>query len=244
MKHNNSSSSEKINFGESDLLAELAGEATQKIKAVESEEAAHQARSASLHAALQRIFKYLNQFTSHVNKIQPSIPRAYGLNIQLVYDALQWTDGFTDYRKQSFADNAFLDHVLLRIGLINTAPIMLKRRWHQIGILKKELHVTGLRPISDIDTIVRDNPQKEFLHVELKPDFQISMHFQGNYDTGAIDLLCTNIEDFGISSFTLTPEEVSPQFLDELGRFLIGRKNDIPELLNRNRRIAQPPVSR
>lgn len=240
----NPSSPEKTNFGGSDFLAELAGEATQKVKAIASEEETRKIRSSALHAALNRIFKYLDQFSNHVNNIQPAIPRAYGLDIQLVYGALQWAEGFTDYRKQSLADNAFLDHVLLRIRLTNTAPVTFKRRWHQIGTLKKELHATGLLALNELDTLLGDHPQQEFFHVELKPDFQIRMHFQGNFKTGAIDLHCTNLEDFGTSSFTLAPEEVSPQLLDELGRFLIGRKHEIPELLSRNRHIAQPPVSR
>jgi hypothetical protein len=244
MTQHSSISSGKKNSVETDFLAELAGEATQKVQVIASEEEVRLAQAASLHSALNQLFKYLNQFFSHVNKIKPAIPRAYGSDIQFVYDALQWAGGSADYRKQSLADNALLDHVLLRIQMTNTTPIKLKRRWHQIGVLKKELHAFGLQPINELDALLQNLPQQEFFHVELKPEFQIRMHFQGNYDTGAVDLLCTNLEDFGVAAYTLKPEEVTPMLLDELGRFLIGRNAEPPKLLSRSHQISQQTVTR
>ncbi len=243
MQHNHSFSTEKNNSGESDFLTELAGEATQKIRAVESEEATRQTRLTAVHTALQQIAKYLTQFSSHLNKIQPAIPRTYGLDIQLAYDALQWSEGFVDFRKQSLSENALLDHVTLRIRLTNTAPITLKRRWHQLTNLKKELDLIGLRPVTDLDTLLRDFPQQEFFIIAVEPDFQIRMQFQANYDAGVIDLRCNNFVDFGTNSFTLEPEAFTSQLLDELGRFLIGRKTELPEVLDKTRhRLPRIPT--
>ena len=233
MQHNNFYSAEKNSSVESDFLTELAGEATQKIRAVESVEATRQARLTAVHTALQQIAKYLTQFSVHLNKIQPAIPRAYGLDIQMAYDALQWSEGFVDFRKQNLSEHALLDHVALRIRLTNTAPITLKRRWHQLASLKKELDLIGLRAITDLDTLLRDYPQQEFFNIAVEPDFQIRMQFHGNYDAGVIDLCCNNFVDFGASSFALEPEEFTRQLLDELGRFLIGRKSDLPVVLGK-----------
>ncbi len=209
----------KANF--SDLLAELAGEATIKSRAQESVETERQARDAALHAALNKLFKFFNQFCNHLNQIKPAIPRVYGSSVQIVYDQLSWREGFTDYRKQSMADNALLDHVLLRIKLSRATPPEIKRRWYQL------------------DTLLRDATRQEIFSVQLDSDLSVRLHFQGNYETGGIDLLCTNLEDFGSVAFNLTPEQITTPLLDELGRFLMGRSNVLPDALNRTRHIPQ-----
>lgn len=232
----------KANF--SDLLAELAGEATAKTRALQTEESDRQARDAALHGALNKLFKFFNQFTNHLNKIQPAIPRVYGASIQIVYDQLVWLDGFTDYRKQSMADNALLDHVLLRIQLTNPAPLEIKRRWHQLDLLKSELNAAGLRAIDDLDIARSEKTKQEFFHIKLHPDFGLRLHFQGNYDTGEIELHCTNLEDFGALAYTLQTAEITTEFLDELGRYLMGRSAELPERLSRAHRVAAHAISR
>lgn len=232
----------KANF--SDLLAELAGEATAKTRALQVDEAERQARDEALHGALNKLFKFFNQFSHHLNQIKPAIPRVYGVAIQTVYDQLVWLDSFTDYRKQSMQDNALFDHVLLRIQLGNPAAVEIKRRWHQLDNLKGELHAAGLRSIDDLDMMLRDRSKKEFFHIQLAPDFQTRIHFQGNYDSGNIAVSCINLEDFGAVNFTLKPEEVSTTFMDELGLFLMARSNELPDAFQRTRQVPLQTIPR
>lgn len=229
------SSPETEDLDTPNLLAELASAATQKIRVIQSEEQIRLAKAIALDQALHKIFKYFNLFSSHLNQLQPAIPRVYHIDNLSVYDALQWTDGYADYRKQSLADNAYLDHVSLRVKLTNNTPVMLKKRWYDVPKLKQELHNLGLRSVVEIETLLENKLTHEFFHVELAPDFQMRMQFQGNFSAGQIDLLCTNLESFGTVAFQLNPDEVSPQLLDEIGRFLMGRNADLPALLSRTR---------
>jgi hypothetical protein len=244
MQHNHTSASGKENIGESDLLAELAGEATQKVKTIKSEELDRQVRSQNLHDALGNIFQFFNQFTNHLNKIQPVVPRPYNLDPQAVYNDLQWSAASVDFRKQSLSDNAYIDHVSIRVKLTATRPVSVKRRWYEVENLKKELNAFGLRTFNELETLVRSNPQQEFFQAELVPDFLMRIQFQGNYDTGQIDLLCNNFDSFGTHAFTLKPEDVTQQLLDEIGRFLLGRKDDLPTLLNSTRFLPKQPIYR
>jgi hypothetical protein len=230
---------EKSKADFSDLLAELAGEATAKSRALQNEEVERQARDAALHGALSKLFKFFNQFSNHLNQIKPTIPRVYGSPLQIVYDKLVWNEGFTDFRKQSFADNALLDHVTLRIQLHNATPVQIKRRWHQLDDLKNDLSILGLCSLDDLDIALSDKTKQEFFHLHLAPDFYVRLHFQGNYATGNIELLCTNLDDFGTFSCTLPSAAITTQLLDELGRYLMARHNDLPELLQHNRHPAQ-----
>ena len=220
--------SEPSSFEPPNLLAELADQATQKIRALQSGEELRLAQNLTLHQALNKIFKYLNLFTSHLNQIQPTISRRYDIDEHCAYNALQWTEGFADYRKQSLADNAYLDHVSLRIKLTNSTPVILKRRWYEVQNLKEHLHTQGLRARQEIETLVENKLPNEFFYAELTPDFQVHIQFQGNFTSHQIDMLCTNLDSFGTSAFTLQTNQITPQFLDDFGRFLMGRKVNLP----------------
>ncbi len=231
-------------FSGSDLLAELAGEATQKLQALQTEEQDHKARSENLSLALGRIFHFFNPFSTHLNRIKPVIARSYSADPQAIYSNLQWGDAVADYRKQGLSDTAFFDHVSFRVRLTASGSVMVKRRWNEVETLKKELNAFGLRTVHDLDEIVRSKPNQEFFEIELAPDFLMRIQFQGNYDTGKIDLLCNNFDSFGLASYTLDPQETTQQLLDEIGRFLIGRKEGLPALLGSTRYLPKQAVYR
>jgi hypothetical protein len=231
-------------FSGSDLLAELAGEATQKIKALQTAEQDHQARSASLSTALGNIFQFLNPFSTHLNRIKPVIARPYSVDPRTTYNDLKWGDAYTDYRKQSLSENAFFDHISFRVRLTALNPISVKRRWNELDTLKKELDTFGLRTLHDLDEIVRNKSKQEFFTAELAPDFLMRIQFQGNYDTGKIDLLCNNFDGFGLASYMLNPDEVTPQLLDDTGRFLIGRAEHLPAQLSSTRYLPKQAIYR
>ncbi len=46
--------------------------------------------------------------------------------------------------------------------------------------------------------------------------------------TGLAEINGRNFDNFGMSNFRLKPEDVSSELLDDLGRFLIGRANELP----------------
>lgn len=238
------SHSKQVDFGGSDLLAELAGEATQKLKAFQTAELDHQVRSESLSTALSNIFQFFNPFSTHLNRIKPVIARPYYVDPQAMYSNLQWDDAYTDYRKQSLSENAFLDHVSFRVRLTAPSPVLIKRRWNEVETLKKELDAFGLRTLDALDELVRGKPKQEFFEVALAGDFLMRIQFQGNYDTGKIDLLCNNFDGFGLVSYMLDPDTVDQQLLDEVGRFLIGRKDRLPSLLSNTRYLPKQAIYR
>lgn len=235
MQQDNASKPRFTEFDGSDLLAELAGAATQKSQTQQSNEEMLRLRSKEIDDCLSRIFKYFDLFTKHLNTLHPSIPRTYGWSTQLEFKDLKWVESFADARKQSLSDKAYLDEVYLRIKLSSPGPVPVKRWWHQMGALKKSLHAYGLRSPLDLEELLRDKPKQELFQFELAPDFQINIRFNGNYDTGLIDLRCHNLEDFGVTAFVLEPKFVTPQLLDELGRFILGRSTELPESLRKCR---------
>lgn len=228
----------KENLSESSFLSELAGEATNKLEAIKENTRDREARAEQLNAALGRIYQFFTLFSRHVNNLEPEIRRSYSLDNQTIFPPLKWKDAFADYRKRDLSDNAFLDHVSFRVRLVSPAPVMVTRRLNQVEILKKELHAFGLRSLGDLDELSR-NKQQETIQVHLAPDFFVRIRFQGNYDGDRIDVRCNNLEGFGAVAFKLAPESVTSNLLDETGRFLIGRSDNLPAALAQTRHFPK-----
>lgn len=228
MSHKQTSSLGGNDSNGSSLLAELAGEATSKLRAIQSETEDHEARTQRLHASLNRIFQFFHAFSGHVNNIAPIIPRPYNLDNNTAYTSLKWQNAFTDSRKQDLSDVAVLDHVSFCVRLLSPEPVMVTRRWNQLETLKKELNVFGLRALDDLDKLLRSKSQQETFSARLAPDFFVKILFQGNYGEGMIDIKCNNFDGFGVATFKLNPENVTKELLDETGRFLIGRTDSLP----------------
>lgn len=228
MSHKQNSSLNSNDSNESSLLAELAGEATSKLRAIQSDTEDRDARTQRLHSSLNRIFQFFHSFSGYVNNIAPVIPRPYNLDNNSAYTALKWQNAFTDSRKQDFSEVATFDYVSFSVRLLSPEPIMVTRRWNQFETLKNELNVFGLRSLDDLDKLLRNKSQLETFSTRLAPDFFVKILFKGNYDDGMIDVKCNNFDGFGVAMFKLNPENVTKELLDETGRFLIGRTDDLP----------------
>lgn len=213
----------------SSFLAELAGEATQKLQAIQAEQQDRQAVAKSVNGALDRTFQFFNLLNKHLNALEPDILRTYALDGRTQISKLKWKRGMVDYRKQSTADNALLDHVFCQMRLTMAEPVVLTRRWDQFDGVKKDLQAFGLKTIEDLDDIWRSRPQKDTFQARLEPEFFIRLHFQGNYEDGTVELSFNNLESFGAMKGKLKSELLQPALFDEIGRFLMGRSTALPQ---------------
>ena len=224
---------------ESALLAELAGEATSKLKAMQSETDEQEARSQQLSSALKKTYQFLQSLSVHVNNIAPNIPRTYRIDSDASYGNLAWQDALADYRKQSLSDTALIDHVAFSVRLQAPDPVTATRRWNQMDTFRKELDLFGLRPLDDPDMLVRNKSQQETFSLRIAPDFFLKLIFKGDYANGMLEINGRNFDEFGVSTFRLKPEQVSSELLDDLGRFLIGRTEELPEPLRLARSMSR-----
>lgn len=216
---------------ESGLLARLAREAKENLESKQSIDVHKLARARSVHDALDRILKFLTPFIQHVNNIEHTINRIYRLDARTIFADLKWQDATVDYRKLSLTEDAHIAYVVFNVNLSAPEPVLLKRPWNQFDALKKELHHLRLQVLDDLDELYR-KPKQEWLQARLDPALQVQLLFKGNYEHGKIDVLTRNIEELGPASFRLAPEDITPELLDDLGLYLIGRSDKLPALLH------------
>ena len=143
----------------SGFLAELAGEATQKQEALRAQQQDRQAMTQSVNAALERTFQFFNLFTRHLNALEPDVPRVYAFDGKSQFSKLKWKSGLVEYRKQSLADNALLDHVFFQARLTTSDPVTVIRRWEQFDEIRKDLDAYGLKPLEDMHEMWRKQGQ-------------------------------------------------------------------------------------
>jgi uncharacterized protein (DUF2344 family) len=216
----------------SGFLAELANEATQKLEAQRAQQQDRQTIEQNVNAALERSFRFFNLFTKHLNALEPDIPRIYALDGKTQFSRLKWKSGMVEYRKQSFADNALMNHVYFQVRLVVPEPVTLTRRWEQFEEIKKDLESYGLKTVEDMHELWRNRSQKVTFQVSLEPEFIVWIRFLGNYADGTIEIESNNLDGFGAMKGKLKPEQLQTNFLDEIGRFLMGRTTTLPQELD------------
>lgn len=215
---------------ESSFLAELAQESAKKREEHLSETQALQARSQCLHEALSRIIGFFTPLIQYANSMEPDISRNYPLDARTTYTRLKWRGAFLDTRKQDLSSTALLAHITFSVNYCTPESILVTRPWNQLDALKTELNTLKLKALdeSELDS---KRPKQEWLQVRLAPEFPVHIKFQANYDRGHIEIISRNLLSFGISSFKLKPEDVTPALLDDLGRVLLGRTDKLPPAL-------------
>ena len=223
----------------SGFLAELESEATQKLEAKRALQQDRQTIEKNVNGALERTFKFFSLFTSHLNAIEPEIPRVYALDGKSQFSSLKWKNGMAEFRKQSLADDALLDYVYFQVRLVVPESVVVIRRWEQFDDLKKDLGVFGLRPREDMVELWRNRSQKVTFQVSLEPEFIIWVRLRGNYINGVVEVESNNLDGFGSMKGLLPPEVLQPGLFDEIGRFLMGRSASLPKEFGLERDISR-----
>lgn len=227
----------------SNFLAELAGEATQKLEAKRSQQQDLHEMKRRVHEALERTEKFFTLFCKHLNAIEPAVPRYYVLDGKSCFTDLKWKNGMISARKQSLADDALLDHAYFQVRLISPTPVEAARRWEKFDEFKKEVLAYGLKPRVDLDDLWRVRREHPMLKVELEPELLLWIRFEANYVTGCIDVTANNLDGFGKLQASLSPESLQTSTFDDIGRFLMGRVNTLPNDFKLERDLSRVQIS-
>jgi hypothetical protein len=211
----------------SGFLAELTQE-SQSLTSSQSQSAqSHFARSQRLSDSLDKIYKFLHALSRHVNMITPPIGRVYALDAKTVYRNLVCRKAFTEIRKQSVAAAALNDVVTFGLDMYAPEPVECTRPWVHVDEARQELRALGIELLNsyEIDT---HKAGREWAVLKLGECVPVYLDFKGNYDRFRIEVNCRNLGMFGSMKFQLDPEGVTQEFLDNLGRYLIGRADKLP----------------
>ena len=210
------------------LLAELELAAKEKLGAGKGDTTA---QDREVHDALSRVFRFLDAFCRHINVLQPSIARVYRLDTRSAYAGLRMGAAMVQSRRRSLSEKALLDYVSFRVRLTAPTSLAVPLNWDRIEAFRKEMRLLDLQIAVGADPDGRIEGDE--VVIDLAPSFPVQITFAANYDSHRIDILCRNLEGFGIAAFTCATRDVGDELLDGLGRFLLARGNTLPAALHR-----------
>jgi serine/threonine protein kinase len=220
-------------FGGSTLLAELEQEASRNLTARMATINDAGAKGQAVHDALKLVTDFFAQFIKHVNDVEPQVERSYKLG-GAAYSHLKLINAAMAryYRMEEPSVSGLLSNVVIGYSLHAPQPVVVKWRRDQMESLREELRKFKLRALDSLDAI-NQMPGQEPVAVLLAPDFPVQLRFQGNYDQYCIDVTALNFEAFGTVRFRLEATSITPELMDQIGLYILGRSNVIPALFQR-----------
>lgn len=205
-------------------------EATQDLRATPQDQLAPEQ---NLHAAMDAIRGYFTTLAQHLTDVSPAINRTYRFDRNdrmSAYTGLTCQEAKTDYRKRDLSDAALLDTVTFNMRLHTAQQVVVSRMVNELPALKEQLQLLKLRSLDGLEADSKQASQ-DWLKIRLAPDFSLQLKFKGNYTDKNIHVYALNLEGFGASEFRLAPQQVTPDFLDDIGLFLLGRSETLPQAL-------------
>jgi hypothetical protein len=209
----------------SDLLAELArsAEALAQHRIVDSR-LQHEVEK-RFDRVLRTIFNYLHEFTQHVNVLKPAIPLAYALDFRHRFGALQWAEGFVDFRTRSKSEVALIESVSVRLRY--ATPILeIIQPVEKVHALRHELHLLNLTITDEQNVVI---PAKgNGVRFTLAGSIPVQLTFRSDVVRGKIVVRGRNIGALGLCAYLIDPEQLARTSLDAVGLNLLGRSNRLP----------------
>ncbi len=214
------------------LLQGLAREAEASLSSRSLSQHGHEPAQ-HVHAALDTILQFFTTFAQHLSDATPPVSRVYRFDRndrKSAYNGLTCQQATVDFRKRDLTDTAMLDTVTFNARLQAAEPAVVSRMVSELPALKEQLELLKLRALDGLEVNSKQAGQ-DWLNIRLVPDFSLLLKFKASYSAQTIHVYALNMEGFGASEFRLDPQQVTSELLDEIGLFLLGRSEKLPQQL-------------
>lgn len=209
-----------------DLLAELARSAETHAQDKIVDRRLQQEVEQHFDQVLRAIFDYLHEFTRHVNVLKPAIPLAYALDFRHRFGALQWADGFVDFRTRSKSEVALIESVSLRTRY-DTPILEITQPAGKVHALRHELHLLNLTVTDEKNVAIPG--QGSGVRFTLAGSIPVQLNFRSDIARGKIVVRGRNIGALGLCAYLIAPECLTRTSLDAVGMSLLGRSARLPD---------------
>ncbi|MBL8522322.1 MAG: hypothetical protein JNN20_01400 [Betaproteobacteria bacterium] len=211
---------------EADTLKNQEAARTQSIKA----------NAAAVDRALRKTFHYMNELFKQLNVVKPACPRTYDLQTVGKIDGLVQSDYRIEFRTSQRENAEHYENLTVTFKRSKPEQMTVKREAEQIERFRDLLWQNNMRFTSEP---FRNERRVIIMEVfKINCDVICGAEIVGDYDSGAIRFKLKNVEDFGPTVYTLEPDSVNDQSLEDLAKLFIGKDSNFK---NYNRRPAFNP---
>jgi len=186
----------------------------------------------TIDRSLRSALHYLAEFALEVNKVQPTLERPYELVFLARAPAMSLSDAFADLRTGRVDGGTLCDHVFLKYRARYAQPATADlsgtdiehcRRFLEQSQISFQLQVARKndfgQPISGTFVISEPIP--------------CELYLRADYDAPAISIEMLNVGRLGPGRCRLAPEQLTDGLVDEIGRYMLGAKNEFGRLVGK-----------
>ena len=208
---------------EADTLKSEEAVKTQSIKA----------NAAAIDRALRKTFRYMEELFRQLNVVRPPCALAYDLPTVGKIEGLAQSDYRVEYRTAIRENAEHYENVSITFKRSKPEQFNVKREAELIERFRDMLWQNNMRFTSEQFR----NDRRVITHELFKINCEINCTADvvGDYETGVIRFKLKNVEEFGSTVYTLDPDSVTDDALEELAKLLIGKESRFKEF---NRRPA------
>jgi hypothetical protein len=194
--------------------------------------------AAAVDRALRHTFKYMFELFKQLNVVKPACPLAYDLHSVGKIDGLSQSEYRIEYKTSQRDGREHYELVTITFKRSKPEQLTVKRDAETIDRFRDLLWQNNMRFTSEQFR----NDRRVVISEVFKINCEILCGAEviGDYDAGAIRFNLKNVEDFGPTMYTLEPDAVNDQALEDLARLFIGKESNFK---NYNRRPQVNPAA-
>lgn len=213
---------------EADTLKNQEAERSQSVKA----------NAAAVDRALRKTFQYMYELFRQLNVVKPACPRAYDLLTVGKIDGLTQGDYRIEFRTSQRDNKEHYESLTITFKRSKPEQLTVRREAENIERFRDLLWQNNMRFTSEPFR----NERRVIVHEVFKINCEVicGADIVGDYESGAIRFKLKNVEDFGPTVYSLEPDTVNDQSLEELAKMFIGKESNFKTF---NRRPAFNPSS-
>lgn len=211
----------------SGLLAQLAQQAStiqaQHDTIARGRQASQSAAEQLLPRRMRETYNYLHELVGQLNIIRPAVARNYPLLGLGVFKDLKWMAGDSDFRTRGADGPEHINRINVTFTLAGPEALRADREGQAVEPLRNLLQEHGLE--FDEDQSRNDRHRLERSSFVVTPEIRVRLLLRASYEDTRVILTTRNLDRFGITEYLLDGKDLGAEFLDELGKLILGQPN-------------------
>ena len=199
------------------------------LKQSQEEQAAKQAElleiyKTKIHPAMTLIYTHLNELIEHINFVKPTITAAYtltasGTRKNLKQAGYKISTDSSEEMKQIILVFHCVDEENIEFDVDNKKNI----EKHIEYLQRYKLQYTSQQYRDDTHEV-------SFAKFNLESKVKVTILIEGDIQNSCIHLKFNNFQDLGLLKRDVTAEQVTDDFLDDMGKYLVRESHDFLKL--------------
>lgn len=176
--------------------------------------------------ALAEASRYFGELANSLNVVKPDVQRQYYIEGSTRLFGLQQTDYTVRDKRKTFENRDYLTDVTLLFTCQGSENLAFERDTPRAIENMKEFFWGYSLPF-ECREIRNDRAKVEKAVFTLLAKVPASITLAGNWDTGAFKLTLRNVEVLGNVDHSYTAADITHEFLEELGKFVLAQPNNL-----------------